>query len=94
MLPTFCTESTPANGVVISGATVNETITFLAQGLMQLLIPIDIIDDNVGQENVEVFPLEFTSSDPSEESGRVSLGPDATVMINDNDGNILQTTAG
>ncbi len=46
-------------------------------------VPVGITDDLVGLENEESFPVQFTSSNPSQ---RVALGPDTTITINDNDG--------
>ena len=47
-------ESSPAEGVVISGETVDVTVMFAAQGDLFQQTPIGINDDLVGSENDEV----------------------------------------
>ena len=69
--------------MVISGNLVNETIRFLAQDALMVFFLIGINDDNIAVENVESFSMKFEGSSPSD---KVSLGPDATVTILDNDG--------
>ena len=76
-------ESSPSDGVVISGQTINTTVTFQAQDSQFVFVPVGITDDLVGLENEESFPVQFTSSNPSQQ---VALGPDAAITINDNDG--------
>ena len=75
-------ESTPIDGVVISGETVDATVLFEAQGAMFKMIPVSIQDDTAGNENDETFPLAFVSSNPS---AGVDLGESATVTIIDDD---------
>ncbi len=76
-------ESSPAEGVVISGETVDVTVMFAAQDDLFQQTPIGINDDLVGNENDETYTVAFVSSNPT---GGVALGDPTTVKLIDDDG--------
>lgn len=72
--------------VIVSGSRVNrsgsDNLVF-NDSVTQWRIIIDINDDQVSLEDVEEYPLRFSSVSNS----RVILGPDTIIRIADNDGN-------
>ena len=77
--------------VNISGVYINETITFLAHGSQSQGLPsFTIINDTVALETIEQYDLSF--SNPSI-TNNVTLGPDTTIEITDDDGNDFNNTS-
>ena len=75
-------ESGPAEGVVISGLTVDTSVTFTPISPLSTIFDIEIDDDEYGLENPEMYRLDFTSSTPSE---GVILGRETNITIIDDD---------
>lgn len=66
-----------------SGQSISEVITFVAGGATrQSLSSFTIMDDNVGLETVESYPLQFNRTFPS---GDIMIGRDSEIRITDDD---------
>ena len=77
--------------VEISGVNISQIVTFTAHGIQSQRLPsFTIINDTVALETIEQYNLSF--GNPSITNG-VTLGPDTTIQITDDDGNDYNNTS-
>ena len=77
--------------VTISGTPVNQVLTFTPSSPMVMNINMPIINDEIGLEPDEVFPLRFINADSRVTVGGGSLSSDTRITIVDDDGKNICT---
>ena len=86
--PFYCNNSGPGSqplSVIVSGPNYNQTLKFVAGGLLkQTLSVLQIKDDEVAREQQEIYNITLTNS--SHIDVMLTNADIATLMIKDNDG--------